>query len=74
MERANMKRTATSLVICLLLLTVGCGSGDKALEATVAVDFGPANRAEAQKTVRLPERSTVFEALRAAYPVVTSGR
>jgi hypothetical protein len=65
---------AISLLGFFLLLIGGCASKDKATEVTVAVDFGPANRAALQRTVAVPERSTVFDALRNAFPVVTSGR
>jgi hypothetical protein len=74
-----MKRIATQfgaipLLGFFLLLTGGCVSRDKPIESTVAVDFGPANRVELQKTVTVPERSTVIDALKSAFPVVTSGR
>lgn len=71
------KVRASSFLWCLgvlLSLSGGCQSGAKTVEVSVAVDFGPAGRPEAEKTVAVPERSTVFEALRAAFPVVTSGR
>jgi hypothetical protein len=65
---------AALLLGLVLLLTGGCVSGEKKIDATVAVDFGPANRAGLQKTVAVPESSTVFDALKSAFQVVTSGR
>jgi len=65
---------AISLLGFFLLLIGGCAPKDKATEVTVAVDFGPAKQKELKKTVAVPERSTVFDALRSAFPVVTSGR
>lgn len=72
-----MRRIATQFGAILgmsLLLAGGCASRDKTVDVTVAVDFGPADRADLKKTVAVPERSTVFDALRNAFPVVTSGR
>jgi hypothetical protein len=65
---------AAPLLGLLLLLTGGCVSRDKKIDAMVAVDFGPANRVGLEKTVAVPERSTVFDALKSTFPVVTSGR
>jgi hypothetical protein len=52
----------------------GCGRDDKTIEVTVAVDFGPADPPPLEKKVSLPEPSTVFDALRGAFAVATSGR
>jgi len=52
----------------------GCGQSGKKLDVSVAVDFGPAARPLAEKAVAIASGSTVFEALRAAFPVATSGR
>jgi hypothetical protein len=72
-----MKRIMTqrgALLGLFLLLAAGCSSRENSVETAVTVDFGPADRAALKKTVAVPERSTVFEALRTAFPVVTSGR
>jgi hypothetical protein len=52
----------------------GCGPSGNKVQVSVVVDFGPAWQPQDEKTVVLLERSTVFEALRAAFPVATSGR
>ncbi|MGH7848467.1 MAG: hypothetical protein ACREQW_25290 [Candidatus Binatia bacterium] len=65
---------SASFLLAVFLLLGGCQPGDPSVAVTVAVDFGPANRTALEKTVAVPERSTVFEALRSAFPVVTSGR
>lgn len=52
----------------------GCGPKERQAEVTVVIDFGPANRPQLEKKVTVPERGTVFEALRAGFPVNTSGR
>ena len=47
MERSKIQ--VLSFLQCLgvlLLLSVGCQSGAKTMEVSVAVDFGPANRPE----------------------------
>ena len=44
------------------------------VSVTVMVDFGPAGKSQVEKAVQLPAKSTVFDALREAYPVVTSAR
>jgi hypothetical protein len=62
------------LLIAAFLNLSACTSQEKKIEVTVIADFGPANRPEVQKKVAVLERSTVFEALRAAFPVATSGR
>jgi len=66
-------RTA-SLLFFIALGISSCTSQEKKIEVTVIADFGPADRPEVQNKVAVPERSTVFEALRAAFPVATSGR
>ena len=52
----------------------GCGQSGKQVDVSVAVDFGQAARPLAEKTVAIASGSTVFDALRAAFPVATSGR
>jgi hypothetical protein len=52
----------------------GCGSKDAPIEVAVAVDFGPAGRPPLEKTVAVRETGTVFDALRSAFSVATSGR
>jgi len=66
-------RTA-SLLFFIALGISSCTSQEKKIDVTVIADFGPADRLEVQNKVAVPERSTVFEALRAAFPVATSGR
>lgn len=62
------------LLIAAFLNLSACTGQEKKVEVTVIADFGPANRPEVQNKVTVPERSTVFEALRAAFPMTTSGR
>lgn len=45
---------------------------DKTIEVTVVVDFISKTRSRIEQTVTMPEKSTVFDALSAAVPVVTS--
>ena len=45
---------------------------DKTIEVTVVVDFTSKARSRIEQTVTMPEKSTVFDALSAAVPVVTS--
>jgi hypothetical protein len=45
---------------------------DKTIEVTVVIDFGPSAPRRLEKTVLVLEKSTVFDALRVAVPVVTS--
>jgi hypothetical protein len=73
MKRIAIKFGAARFLGFFLLLAA-CASAGKTIDVTVAVDFGPAERAEIQKIVAVAERSSVFDALRAAFPVVTSGR
>ena len=51
----------------------GCGPIGNKIQVSVVVDFGPALQSPDEKTIVLAERSTVFEALRAAFHVATSG-
>jgi len=44
----------------------------KIIEVTVVVDFRSGTQLPIEKTVTLPETSTVFDALSASVPVVTS--
>ena len=67
-------RTTVWLLSFIAFGISSCASQEKKIEVEVIADFGPANRPEVQKKVTVPERSTVFEALRAAFPVATSGR
>jgi len=67
-------RTAVLLLSFVAFGISSCTSQEKKIDVTVIANFGPANRSEVQKKVTVPERSTVFEALRAAFPVATSGR
>jgi hypothetical protein len=73
MKRIAIKFAAVRILGFFLLLAA-CASTGKTIDVTVAVDFGPANRAKLQKTVAVPESSTVLDALKSAYPIVTSGR
>jgi Domain of unknown function (DUF4430) len=45
---------------------------DKTIEVTVVVDFKSKAEPPIEKTVKIPEKSTVFDALSVAAPVVTS--
>jgi Domain of unknown function (DUF4430) len=45
---------------------------NKTIEVAVIVDFGSKARPAIEKRVALPEKSTVFDALSTAVPVVTS--
>ena len=47
-------------------------AGNKTIEVTVVVDFSSAATRRIEKTVTIPEKSTVFDALSATVPVVTS--
>jgi hypothetical protein len=63
----------------LLLILLGsalsaCKGPENQVNVTVAVDFGPAGKPGVEKAVKVPAKSTVFEALREAFPVVTSAR
>ena len=73
MDRSRLRRTFL-LVPLIVVALGGCGQSGKTLDVSVAVDFGPAARPLAQKAVAVASGSTVFEALRAAFPVATSGR
>ena len=74
----DWKRMRRWLVLLAPLVVVpglgGCGQSGTKLDVSVAVDFGPAGRPLAEKTVGVASGSTVFEALRAGFPVATSGR
>lgn len=45
---------------------------NKTIEVTVIVDFSSQAQPTIEKTVTMPEKSTVFDALSASVPVVTS--
>jgi hypothetical protein len=47
-------------------------SDNKTIAVTVVVDFRSRTQLPIEKTVTMPEKSTVFNALSAAVPVVTS--
>ena len=76
MQMARFKAQSFLLFCFAVVLGLGgCGPKDtNRVDVTVIVDFGPATRPQLQKEVKVPERSTVFETLKAAFPVVTSGR
>jgi hypothetical protein len=61
-------------LVVLALFFGGCRPGERVIEVSVAVDFGPAARPGIEKKVTLAETSSAFDALRQAFPVVTSGR
>ena len=65
---------AVLAVVFLLAALHGCAPHDKTIDITVAVDFGPADRPPLEKKVAVSERGTVFDALRGAFYVATSGR
>jgi hypothetical protein len=44
------------------------------IEVTVTIDFGPAGQRRCEKTVAVPEKSTVLDALSLLVPVMTSAR
>ena len=45
---------------------------NKAIEVTVVIDFGLKTEPLIEKTITMPEKSTVFDALSTAVPVATS--
>jgi hypothetical protein len=47
---------------------------NKTIEATVVIDFTSKTQLPIEKTVTIPDKSTVFDALSATVPVVTSRR
>jgi hypothetical protein len=72
--RSSWKSTVLLVAVAAVVGLGGCGQSGKKVDVSVAVDFGPAGRPLAEKTVGVALGSTVFEALRAAFPVATSGR
>jgi hypothetical protein len=65
----------TMFVTALIgILVGGCTRSGSDVEVSVGLDFGPAARPSVETALKVPERSTVFEALRAAFHVSTSGR
>lgn len=52
----------------------GCAGDEEQFPVTVIVDFGAAGKAPFGKEVTVLPGSTVFNALRLAFPVVTSRR
>lgn len=74
MTRSRLK---TAVTLFLFSVTVGAWStalSAQGVEVAVSVDFGPISRPPLETTVTLAEKSTVFDALRLAFPVATSGR
>ncbi len=71
-----VSRTGYSLMLLVLLVSglSACQQAENEVSVTVAVDFGPAGKSQVEKAVQLPAKSTEFDALREAYPVVTSAR
>jgi len=71
-----VSRAGYSLLLLVLLVSglPACQQSENEVSVTVAVDFGPAGKSQVEKAVQLPAKSTVFDALREAYPVVTSAR
>jgi hypothetical protein len=55
-----------------LLFTQQDMPDSKTIEVTVVVDFSSTAMRRVEKTLTIPEKSTVFDALSAAVPVVTS--
>jgi Domain of unknown function (DUF4430) len=47
-------------------------AGNKTIEVAVVIDFGSKTQLLIEKTMTIPEKSTVFDALSAVVPVVTS--
>ena len=47
-------------------------SDDKTIVVTIIIDFRSKTQLPIEKTVTIPEKSTMFDALSAAVPVVTS--
>lgn len=74
MRGVRFRPTLWFALVAALFAVGGCGQSEKKVSVSVAVDFGPAGRELAEKTVAVMSGSTVFEALRAAFPVATSGR
>ncbi len=71
-----MRKTQYSLLLLILLGSglSACQKPEHEVSVTVAVDFGPVGKPGIEKAVKLPAKSTVFEAPREAFPVVTSTR
>jgi hypothetical protein len=71
----NPKSLAVIRQLLVLFLFFGaCRPSERVIEVSVAVDFGPAGKPAVEKKINVAETSTVFEALRRAFPVATSGR
>jgi len=72
----TVSRTGYSLFLLVLLGSgiSACQQPEYEVSVTVAVDFGPAGKPGIEKAVKLPAKSNVFNALREAFPVVTSAR
>ncbi|MBI4245767.1 MAG: hypothetical protein HY614_01130 [Candidatus Rokubacteria bacterium] len=74
-DRRRWSRMLRVMVPFVAVVVLGaCGQSGRKLDVSVAIDFGPAGRPEARKMVAVSSGSTVFEALRTAFPVATSGR
>ncbi|MGH7825292.1 MAG: DUF4430 domain-containing protein [Candidatus Binatia bacterium] len=47
-------------------------AGNKTIAVTIVIDFGSQSERQIQKTINVPEGSTVFDALSITVPVATS--
>jgi hypothetical protein len=74
MLRARRRTTLTLLLLAVTLIASNIAAAAQNVDVTVAVDFGPMARPPLDKAVTLAEKSTVFDALRVAFPIETSGR
>jgi hypothetical protein len=70
----NRRRIVVVCQLVFLLSFTGCRPSERVIEVSVAIDFGPATKPAVEKKVAVVEAGTVFEALRRAFPIVTSGR
>jgi hypothetical protein len=52
-------RSAAVRILGFFLLLAACASTGKTIDVTVAVEFGPANRAGLERTVAVPEETGV---------------
>jgi hypothetical protein len=74
MLRARLRTTLMLLLLSVAVTALSTVASAQSVEVAVSVDFGPIARPPLEKTVTLAEKSTVFDALRLAFPVETSGR
>jgi hypothetical protein len=49
-------------------------AGNKTIEVTITIDFGSRSDRQIQETISVSEGSTVLDALRITFPVITSYR